>query len=202
MHRLATAALIALAAVPVCILVWADVRGDWARGQLTPPDKADRHEVTELRVQWPGYRSFVTRSPGSCVENHLLRVEQHGQVVFEETFYVPSCFVPAAESGFLAGLNADRDPELEIVHCNEGVVEGYVEPGWMGAGVYEHPGASASMAAKEVCATYVDALGSTRDIRCFLVGFVAPAALPLGLLWLFRRRRERAAETRSTPVSF
>lgn len=191
MHRLATAALIALAAVPVCMLVWADVRGDWARGQLTPLEQ----------VHWPGYRSLVTRSSEFMTEEHLLRVEQHGQVVFEEGFLV---FGKLGEEsgGFVAGLNADRDPELEIVHCNVGVVEGYVEPGWMGAGVYEHAGASASMAAKEVCAAYVDASGSTGTIRCFLVGFVAPAALPLGLLWLFRRRRERAAETRSTPVSF
>lgn len=193
MHRLATAALIALAAVPVCMLVWADVRGDWARGHLTPLEQ----------VQWPGYGVSIYRGPGSCVEEHHLRVEQHGQAVFEEIFRVPSCdFLAGGKPGFVAGLNADRDPELEIVHCNAGVVQGYVEPGWMGAGVYERSGASASMAAKEVCAAYVDALDSTGTIGCFLVGCAAPAALPIGLLWLFRRRRERAATTRSTPASF
>ncbi len=192
MHRHAAVGLIALAAIPICVLAWADARGEWARGQLAPATDPE----------WPGHQSFLARSWSSSGEVHSLRIEQHGEVVFEEVFVLQRDLAAREALGFVASLNADSDPALEIVHCDRGVIQAYVEPGWRNLGISEHPGTHASVTAKRVCAAYVRAIDWTSTTFCFLAGCVTPSALPIGVLFLYRRRRERAEAKQSGPLRF
>jgi hypothetical protein len=186
-NRYLIVGFICVAAVPTCVLAWVHARGSWAREQLATPTTA----------LWPGYEILVGQARDSGGQVYSVRVEQHGEQVFERRFAVRTALSGGEPRGFFAPLNVDSDPDLEIVHCDDGVVQAYIEPGWRKVGVVQHPGIHAGPLARDVCAAYVEAIDWNVNIFCCFMGSVGFVFLFAGL-----RRRDDDLVSRGAPKSF
>ena len=132
----------------------------------------------------------------SAGELHRVRISRSGRQLFDERAYVVHPDLGVGAAGFFAGLDADADPELELVHCNEGVVLSFFEPDAERMHVVTRQGRHASEYAREVCAA-IGRAGRPPRIDCatccglpFVIAFLASVAV--GILHAREARRRRA----------
>lgn len=184
-----------LAVVLLIAFVWGGMHwwSAWALAQLTPVGD----------VRWDGYvieHHWRWHSDlGSDGDFHQIRVLRDRSPVLDEIYYVRDNDLLAGPAGFFGGLNVDDDDDLELVFCQDGVIEYFLEPDPEAGGVRTQPGARASADARALCGT-VDRAGSRPALGCVMC-CAFPIAVPafIGLLFFARReRREEQHTGRST----
>ena len=179
--------LIALAALSFGVARWRHAQA-WA--EVTPVGD----------VRWEGYVIEHDRlnEDGESVPNlNHMRVSRDGSLVMEWRVVVIGSSFMGMPIGFFGGLNADTDPELELVYCERGTVQSFVEPDRATDEVVTQDGRLATPHAQEVCA----ALARVGRFGCAAC-CVIPLAIPVFITILLFARRERREEERLGRSSF
>lgn len=166
----------------------------WALAQLTP--------VSDVR--WEGYDIEHEERPYANSESfgdvHQVHVRRDGALLRKVDVYVAEDGVAAGPLGFFSGLNADDDDELELVLCQDGVVDFFLDLDRTMALVVREPGQKATSNAHDLCASVARA-GRRPALGC--VGYAAiPIAVPALLALLILARRERREEERVGRTGF
>lgn len=170
--------------------------GDRALEQLTP--------VSDLR--WDGYvieyEWHEGRPPAAWDrDRHHLRVLRGESLVLDQDYPVTVDLFDAGPGGFLAALNIDDDAELELMLCEDGVIETVIEPDRSTGVLSTHSGSGWSASrARELCAA-VGLAGSRPNAGCATCSII-PIALPAFIAILIAARRERREEEREGRSTF
>jgi hypothetical protein len=179
--------LVALAVAALGVMRW---QGAQAFAEVTP--------VGEVR--WDGYvieHDQLTEEGESAPNLNHMRVSRDGALVSEWRVFVVDGASSETHAGFFGGLNADSDPELELVLCERGVVRSFAEPDRATGEVVTRDGSLAAPRVHEVCETSARA-GRVTCAACCAV----PIAVPVFIALLIFARRERTKEARLGRTEF
>lgn len=179
-------AAVLLVAGPLALMRW---WGDRALAQVTPAGDV-RWDGYVIRHEWRREAGFAT----AWGELHFVRIDRGNTQVLEQTFFVRENDFREGPMGFFGGLNVDDDAELELVHCQDGVVEAIVEPDRENDVLSPRASGKATSRAQELCES-VHRAGLRPDFTC-VVCCVVPLFVPAFIAVLIRARRERREEER------
>lgn len=165
--------------------------GDRALEQLTP--------VSDVR--WDGY--VIEHERHAVWDHHLhhVRVLRGESTVLDQEYRVGVDAFAAGPGGFLAALNIDDDAELELVFCDDGVIDTIIEPDRSTGLLSTHSGSPwTASRARELCAAV--GLAESRPTAGCATCAIIPIALPAFVAILIAARRERRREEREGRSTF
>lgn len=184
---------VALGLFVLCWLGLMQWRSSQLLAQLTPIGDV-RWEGYVIEHEWQPYED--TWSFGIV---HDVRVGRGHPPSSLGPFYVLDHDFMAGPVGFFGGLNVDDDEELELVLCQDGVVDFFLEPS-QARGVVMQPGPDAAASAHELCAAV--AREGERPKLTFVLGAALPVSAIALLAILTVARRERRAEEQRSRTTF
>lgn len=167
---------------------------DRALAQLTPVGDV-RWDGYVIQHEWRWESDLASQG-----DLHHVRILRGDSQVMDEHVYVRESDFLVGPVGFFGGLDVDEDADLELVFCQDGVVEAIIEPDRIRDILARHPVGYATPRARELCAT-VEHAGSRPAFSC-VVCCVTPFALPAFIAILILARRERREEDRTGRTTF
>ena len=158
-------------------------RSDRAMAQLTPlSDVRWEGYVIEHESLPPGTREFQV--------GQRIRVSHGESRVFERDVWVGGEYFLAPTRGFVAGLDVDTDPDLELVVCRDGAIDSFFDPDAATGRVRTVSGPLAEQHARDLC----DEVGWNRRPGFLVACCVFALSVPV-LIWAqMRAQRERREE--------